>query len=180
MSENLIKTDENGVRHCTQCPNQCPEDALRCGRGRKLFGTESGESKEDRGEGRGEESGRPVRMSTEMATAMAAAMIMTTMGTATAGITTKSRIAEQKKKCSWEIPCGATWLHFFCVRQTDLAKERLSPPGTACSGPSRQRSSLPPPPRAPQSLRRSPHHRRRRRRASWSRRGHRPSDFPCR
>ena len=59
MSENLIKTDENGVRHCTQCPNQCPEDALRCGRGRKLFGTESGESKEDRGEGRGEESGRP-------------------------------------------------------------------------------------------------------------------------
>ncbi|MDD6692713.1 MAG: hypothetical protein PUE63_12950 [Lachnospiraceae bacterium] len=59
MSENLIKTDENGVRHCTQCPNQCPEDALRCGRGRKLFGTESGESKEGRGEGRGEESGRP-------------------------------------------------------------------------------------------------------------------------
>lgn len=59
MSENLIKTDENGVRHCTQCPNQCPEDALRCGRGRKLFGTESGESKEGRGEGRGEGSGRP-------------------------------------------------------------------------------------------------------------------------
>ena len=58
MSENLIKTDENGVRHCTQCPNQCPEDALRCGRGRKLFGTESGEGKEGRGEGRGEESGR--------------------------------------------------------------------------------------------------------------------------
>lgn len=59
MSENLIKTDENGVRHCTQCPNQCPEDALRCGRGRKLFGTESGEDKEGRGEGRGEGSGRP-------------------------------------------------------------------------------------------------------------------------
>ncbi|MCH4032751.1 MAG: hypothetical protein LKH04_07895 [Lachnospiraceae bacterium] len=57
MSENLIKTDENGVRHCTQCPNQCPESALKCGRGRKLFGAEEGGSEEGRGEGHAHEHG---------------------------------------------------------------------------------------------------------------------------
>lgn len=53
MEENRILTDENGIRHCTQCPNQCPETALKCGRGRKLFGVQSDDAKE--GEGRGEQ-----------------------------------------------------------------------------------------------------------------------------
>ncbi len=27
-------------KHCDQCENQCPIDALQCGKGRKLFGQE--------------------------------------------------------------------------------------------------------------------------------------------
>lgn len=53
MEENSkIMTDENGVRHCTQCENHCPENALKCGRGRKLFGvTEGAEGEEHRDHG---------------------------------------------------------------------------------------------------------------------------------
>lgn len=36
------------MEHCTQCENNCPVDALQCGRGRRAFGLEDGE----RGHGR--------------------------------------------------------------------------------------------------------------------------------
>ncbi|MCH4032761.1 MAG: hypothetical protein LKE85_01870 [Lachnospiraceae bacterium] len=41
MESNLMFTDEQGVRHCAQCPNQCPETNLSCGRGRSLFAGEN-------------------------------------------------------------------------------------------------------------------------------------------
>lgn len=49
--ENLIKVDENGVRHCTQCKNECPENDLHCGRGRKLFNVEAADDEKNHGDG---------------------------------------------------------------------------------------------------------------------------------
>ena len=31
------------MEYCTQCKNNCPVDALQCGRGRRAFGLEQGE-----------------------------------------------------------------------------------------------------------------------------------------
>ncbi len=56
-TENIM-TDENGIRHCTQCKNQCPEDALKCRRGRRLFGIETEEGGDhEHGEDRKHEHG---------------------------------------------------------------------------------------------------------------------------
>lgn len=35
-----METTNNAVQHCTQCDNNCPIDALKCGRGRRFFGIE--------------------------------------------------------------------------------------------------------------------------------------------
>lgn len=32
-------------QHCNQCENECPVDALRCGRGRRYFGLEAEDSR---------------------------------------------------------------------------------------------------------------------------------------
>lgn len=43
------------MRYCNQCPNHCPEDSLKCGRGRNYFSRVDDPDTEDHGEERREE-----------------------------------------------------------------------------------------------------------------------------